>query len=162
MSNLSIVREERAASLRGSRRWRLAVLSVFGLLVVTAFLVGNSLGTMEISVPRILQVILHDDGSAARLVIWDIRLPRMIVAALVGVNLALAGAILQGVMSNPLADPTIIGISAGAGLVGIVILILFPEYQLLVPVAAFIGAMGAAVLIYGLAWKGGIHASPAW
>jgi iron complex transport system permease protein len=75
----------------------------------------------------------------------------------VGVNLALSGAILQGVMSNPLADPGIIGISAGAGLAGIVILILFPQYQILVPIVAFIGAMVAAILIYILAWKGGIQ-----
>ena len=157
MSNLSLAREEKAVSFRDSRKWKFISLFIFGLLVVTAFLLGNSLGTMEINISRIFQVLFNDDGSSARLVIWDIRLPRMIVAALVGINLALAGAMLQGVMSNPLADPTIIGISAGAGLVGIVILILFPEYQLLVPIAAFIGAMGAAILIYILAWKGGIQ-----
>ena len=157
MSNLSLARDEKTVSFRDSRKWKFTALFVFGVLVVTAFLLGNSLGTMEISVPLIIQALFNDDGSPVRLVIWDIRLPRMIVAALVGVNLALAGAILQGVMSNPLADPTIIGISVGAGLVGIVILILFPQYQFMVPVAAFVGAMGAAVFIYVLAWKGGIQ-----
>jgi iron complex transport system permease protein len=81
----------------------------------------------------------------------------MILAALVGVNLALSGAILQGVMGNPLADPSIIGISSGAGLFGIFILVVVPQYQELVPIAAFIGAMLAATLIYLLAWKGGIQ-----
>jgi iron complex transport system permease protein len=157
MSNLSLDRDEKAISFRDSRRWKYTALFSFGVLVIMAFLLGNSLGTMEIHIPQIFHVLFNDDGSSERLVIWDIRLPRMIVASLVGINLALSGAILQGVMSNPLADPTIIGISAGAGLVGIVILILFPEYQLLVPVAAFIGAMGAAILIYILAWKGGIQ-----
>jgi iron complex transport system permease protein len=157
MNSLSLVNEQRRGSIRDSKKWKGTVLVIFGGLVITAFLLGNSLGTMEISIPNIFRVLFNDDGSAARLVIWDIRLPRMIVAALVGVNLALAGAILQGVMSNPLADPTIIGISAGAGLLGIAVLILFPEYQMMVPIVAFIGALGAAILIYVLAWKGGIQ-----
>ncbi len=89
--------------------------------------------------------------------IWNIRFPRMILAALVGCNLALSGAILQGVMKNPLADPSIIGISSGAGLFGIIILVIFPQYQQFVPLAAFGGAMLAAAIIYLLAWKGGIQ-----
>ena len=63
---------------------------------------------------------------------------------------------LQGVMKNPLADPSIIGISSGAGLFGILILVVFPQLQNLVPIVAFAGAMLAAVIIYLLAWKGGI------
>ncbi|MPN18066.1 Hemin transport system permease protein HmuU [bioreactor metagenome] len=91
------------------------------------------------------------------MVIWNIRLPRMVLAALVGINLALAGAILQGVMSNPLADPGIIGISSGAGLFGIAILVMFPQHQQFVTIGAFFGAMLAALIIYILAWKGGIQ-----
>ena len=60
-------------------------------------------------------------------------------------------------MSNPLADPSIIGISSGAGLFGIFILVVLPQYQSLVPFFAFVGAMIAAIIIYSLAWKGGIH-----
>ncbi|MGI5939958.1 MAG: FecCD family ABC transporter permease [Thermoleophilia bacterium] len=148
---------EKGRSIRDTRRWKTGVMVAFGVLVVIAFLLGNGLGTMQVSVSRIFEVLFSNDGSPERLVIWDIRLPRMIVGALVGVNLALSGAILQGVMSNPLADPTIIGISAGAGLAGIIILILFPHLQFLVQIAAFFGALGAAILIYILAWKGGIQ-----
>ena len=115
------------------------------------------MGSMKIEGSVIYKAIFANDGSTPCMVIRNIRLPRLITAALVGVNLAISGAILQGVMGNPLADPGIIGISSGAGLVGIVILILFPQYQLLVPIGAFIGAMGAAILIYVLAWKGGIQ-----
>ena len=157
MSELELKAKIKILSFKDSRKWKFTALGIFGILVMAAFLVGNSLGTMDINIPTIFHVLFQDDGSPQRLAIWDIRLPRMIVAALVGVNLALAGAILQGVMSNPLADPGIIGISAGAGLAGIVILILFPQNQSLVPVFAFLGAMGAAILIYVLAWKGGIQ-----
>lgn len=118
---------------------------------------GNTKGTIEISVERIFEVIKNDDGSMERMIIWNLRLPRMILAALVGTNLALSGAILQGVMKNPLADPSVIGISSGAGLFAIGLLVVFPQYLGLVPLAAFLGAMLAALIIYSLAWKGGIE-----
>lgn len=90
-------------------------------------------------------------------ILQNIRLPRTIVAALVGINLALSGAILQAIMKNPLADPHIIGISSGAGLLGILVMLTMPAYSYLVTPAAFLGAMGAAMLIYILAWKNGIR-----
>ena len=74
----------------------------------------------------------------------------------IGINLSLSGAILQAVMRNPLADPHIIGISSGAGLAGVVIMILFPTLEYLITPVAFVGAMAAAVCIYILAWKNGI------
>ncbi|GMQ58237.1 iron ABC transporter permease [Vallitalea sediminicola] len=136
---------------------KIAFIIAFGILLIIAFLLSNAKGSMNVSMKRILEVIINNDGSAERLVIWNIRLPRTIVAGLVGVNLALSGCILQGVMRNPLADPGIIGISSGAGLAGIIILILFPKHQMLVPPFAFVGAMGAAIMIYILSWKGGIQ-----
>lgn len=136
---------------------KIAFIIAFGILLIIAFLLSNAKGSMNVSMKRILEVIINNDGSAERLVIWNIRLPRTIVAGFVGVNLALSGCILQGVMRNPLADPGIIGISSGAGLAGIIILILFPKYQMLVPPFAFVGAMGAAIMIYVLSWKGGIQ-----
>lgn len=142
---------------RDSVSRKIIVLSVLFVLMIVAMVVGNLLGSMKIGVQDIGRALLHNDGSTAHLVILNIRLPRMLTAAMVGINLALAGAILQGVMGNPLADPGIIGISSGAGLVGIIILILFPQFQFLVPIGAFIGAMGAAIIIYILAWKGGIQ-----
>jgi iron complex transport system permease protein len=143
--------------LRDRASYKLLILGLYCTAIIVVFILGNALGTMSIEVPRIIQVLVQQDASPESMVIWNIRLPRMILAALVGTNLALSGAILQGVMKNPLADPGIIGISAGAGLCGIIILILFPQYQALVPIAAFLGAMGAALMIYILAWKGGIR-----
>lgn len=148
---------ESKGKLSDSRSFKLLFIAGLAVLVVFCFLLGNAKGTIEIGVRRIFEVIMTDDGSTERMVIWNIRLPRMILAGLVGINLALAGAMLQGVMSNPLADPGIIGISSGAGLFGIAILVVFPQYQQLVTLGAFIGAMLAAFIIYVLAWKGGIQ-----
>src|SRR5699024_1953575 len=90
-----------------------------------------------------------------RRIVWDLRLPRVLIGLIVGMCLASSGAILQGVMRNPLADPGIIGVSSGAGLAATVIMIVFPAYIGLVPLAAFIGALITALSIYLLFWKGG-------
>lgn len=148
---------ENKIQLKDSKKFKIGVIFVLIVLLTLGFVIGNAKGTLEVSVRRIFDVIFHDDGSPERMVIWNIRLPRMILAALVGTNLALSGAILQGVMGNPLADPGIIGISSGAGLFAIFILVVFPQYQSLVPIAAFAGAMLAAMIIYVLAWKEGIQ-----
>lgn len=135
----------------------MVVLTTFALFCVVSFFVGNAMGTMKISLGRVVEVIFSPDSSVESQTMWNIRLPRMILAGLVGMNLAMSGALLQGVMGNPLADPGIIGISSGAGLFGIFVLVLFPQYQSVVPLVAFVGAMLAATIIYALAWKGGIQ-----
>lgn len=148
---------ENKLKFKDSRKFKVFFITMLFLFFIIGFLFGNSKGSLEVSINRIFEVLFINDGSPERLVIWNIRLPRMLLAALVGINLSLSGAILQGVMNNPLADPSIIGISSGAGLFGIVTLIVFPQYQDLVPVVAFIGAIFAAIIIYALAWKGGIE-----
>ncbi len=143
-------------AFRDTVRYKIIVLAVLGLAVAVAFVIGNVVGTMNISVSDIIDTVKGNHSGTANKVMWNIRLPRMILAGLVGINLALSGSILQGVMKNPLADPSIIGISSGAGLFGIMLLVVFPQWQNFVPIAAFGGAMLAAVIIYILAWKGGI------
>ena len=103
-----------------------------------------------------MELLLHPGEDPQSQIIWNIRMPRTIVGALVGINLSLSGAILQAIMRNPLADPHIIGISSGAGLAGVVIMILFPALEYLITPVAFVGAMLAAICIYILAWKNGI------
>ena len=144
-------------SLKDNNKFKIGFIILLGILLVVGFIIGNTKGTCKVGVKRIFEVIMNDDGSSERMIIWNIRLPRMILAILVGANLALSGAILQGVMNNPLADPGIIGISSGAGLFGVIILVIMPQHIRLVPVAAFIGAMLAATIIYILAWRGGIQ-----
>ncbi len=151
------IKRYKLKQLKEKENWKITIIILFLLLAVLGFFISNIFGTMKISIPEIINALFSNEMDAKRLVIWNIRLPRTIVAGLVGINLALSGAILQGVMKNPLADPGIIGISSGAGLAGVILLILFPESQALLAPVAFIGAMGAAVMIYIMAWKGGIQ-----
>ena len=136
--------------------WRLFVLALFALLAIAGLFLSLTKGSLDIKVEQIIAILQSPQMDAQSQIIWNIRLPRTIVGAFVGINLAISGAILQAVMRNPLADPHIIGISSGAGLAGVTVMILFPHMDYLITPIAFLGAMAAAVCIYILAWKNGI------
>ena len=116
-----------------------------------------TLGSVDISFSTIVHTLLGNVQTTDEMVIWNIRFPRNIVGALVGANLAVSGAILQAVMKNPLADPGIVGVSSGAGLAGVIMLIFMPEASILLTPVAFVGAMLSAAAVYALAWKNGIR-----
>ncbi|MBR2733892.1 MAG: iron chelate uptake ABC transporter family permease subunit, partial [Selenomonadaceae bacterium] len=126
---------------------------------VTGFFFSLINGSVDISPAQVATEFFGGGAldETRRQILLNIRLPRTIVALLVGVNLSLSGAILQAVMKNPLADPHIIGISSGAGLFGIFVMMVVDDAGAFVTPAAFVGAMLAATLIYLLAWKDGIR-----
>lgn len=136
---------------------RILILLVLAVLACFGGIISIMKGSVNVPLNEIIAAMTGGSAGMHQQIILNIRLPRTIVAGLVGVNLALSGAILQAVMKNPLADPHIIGISAGAGIMGIFIMLLFPDLSWLITPAAFAGAMGAAILIYILAWKNGIQ-----
>ena len=136
---------------------RTIIIILFAALAFAGFIFSIVAGSVDIPLAEIWQSINGTHGGVHEKIIMNIRLPRTVVAVLVGINLSLSGAILQAVMKNPLADPHIIGISSGAGLAGIAILLMLPDESWLVTPVAFLGAMAAAVCIYILAWKNGIR-----
>ena len=144
---------------------RLAVGSlVLALLVMAVALASLSLGPVEISPSRVASILLSflglelaDFSRTERLVIEQIRLPRIIVGASVGMALGVSGATMQGLFRNPMADPGIIGVSAG-GAVGAVVAIatgMTGLFFLALPAFAFVGAVAATFLVYGIAAIGG-------
>lgn len=136
---------------------RILILLVLAVLACLGGIISIMKGSVNVPLNEIIAAMTGGSAAMHQQIIMNIRLPRTIVAGLVGVNLALSGAILQAIMKNPLADPHIIGISAGAGVMGIFIMLLFPDLSWLITPAAFAGAMVAAILIYILAWKNGIQ-----
>ncbi len=135
---------------------KISILFIFMFLFVFSFFFSIGNGAVKISPLNIINTILYKPESVAYQIILNVRLPRTIVAMLVGISLSLSGSILQGVMKNPLASPNIIGVSSGGGFFAYIILILFPQYYYLVPLGAFFGALLASLFIYTLAWKRGI------
>ncbi len=140
-----------------SKILRITIIFVFALFTFSAMIFSLIFGSADISFETVVSTLMGNVESTDSMVIWNIRFPRNIVGALVGANLAVSGAILQSVMKNSLADPGIVGVSSGAGISGIIMLIFFPEESLLLTPVAFIGAMFSAVAVYALAWKNGIR-----
>lgn len=141
---------------RGEKLHKILVLGVFILLFIAGFFFSVGNGAVKITPTEIVRAIFLEEDTVNYQIIWNVRLPRTIVAGLVGICLSLAGATLQGIMRNPLASPNIIGVSSGGGLMALIILILFPHLYYLVPLGAFLGALGATLFIYALAWKDGV------
>jgi iron complex transport system permease protein len=136
-----------------------------GLLLGTAaiFIISTGLGEMKISPINVLKVFFGGGSEMEALVIQSFRLPRIIVALMAGMGLAVAGGILQGMIRNPLASPDILGITGGASVAVVGFLAIFSDKNHVLtvsiqwmPVAAFIGAAVVAFLVYILAWKNGI------
>ena len=126
-------------------------LALFGALLAVAALLSLCAGASGVS---LLTAIREPDSAAARILV-HIRLPRVAAAMLSGAALACAGAIIQGVLNNPLAGPNIIGVNAGAGFMTLLCCWLFPAMVGLVPLAAFAGAMGTSLLILLLVQRTG-------
>lgn len=137
---------------------RIVVIVVLLGLFIAAIYTGLSLGAVKVNLPQILQVLNGSGEEVYETIIYNLRLPRIIIGLLVGACLAASGALLQGVMKNPLADPGIIGVSAGGGFAAILTMVIFPSYSYLLPFIAFIGAFTATICIYLFAWDKG--ASP--
>ncbi|MGF2617691.1 iron ABC transporter permease [Rossellomorea vietnamensis] len=142
-----------------------AVKKVFLLLSVTAliFILSTGLGDMTIEPWTVLMVFFGGGTELEQLVVQSFRLPRIIVALLAGMSLAIAGALLQGMVRNPLASPDIIGITGGAGAAVVGFLAFFSDENNALtvsiqwlPLAAFAGAAVVAFLVYFLAWKNGV------
>jgi len=142
------------ASSNERKLFRVSVICILIIAVIMSMIISLIWGSTPVSLAEIWHTLWSSElTDTSSQIIWNIRLPRNIVAALVGACLAVSGAILQAVMKNPLADPQIVGVSSGAGLAGVIIFILFPGYDHIVPLVAFLGAMAAA------AWKNGVRPS---
>jgi len=128
----------------------LAILSILGLLV-GAIALSISFGTVQLSSAELWSALIRQGDTTNQTIIWDLRLPRTLSAIIVGSSLGVAGAMLQGMLRNSLADPFLLGISAGAGLAAVALFALGTMLSL-IPMAAWIGAIATTSLVYFMAW----------
>lgn len=132
--------------------------TAFGILIivfVVAIFVSIRIGSVDVTYKDILTAITTNEGGVVG-IIRNIRIPRVLMAVLIGANLAVSGVLLQGVMNNPMADPGITGISAGASVVVMIVMLYMPQAIASMPLFGFLGGLGACFLIYSLAWKKGL------
>ena len=123
------------------------ILLILIPLLVLAVLVGLCFGSVPLSASQLLDAFAGKGDAGVRTVLWQLRLPRVAAGVLAGLGLAVAGMLLQTVTGNELASPNIIGINSGAGLAVILLLTVFPMAGNWLPMGAFAGAFGAAMLI---------------
>jgi len=133
-------------------------IAVLLLLLLAGMFASFAYGDYAVSLGDLFSVLTQPAGTnpQAEMVVLDLRTPRALLAALVGAALAVAGAIAQAVMRNPLAEPGILGINAGAALAAMIVIVALDNAPIqLVPWAGFAGASGMAAAIYMLSWRNG-------
>ena len=168
----SNARERRFRWLFDPRLVTTALASV--AVVVVAALVQVSFGAYSMTLGQAWAAVLDPDVilnrqawnafllggelpemSQESLIVWNIRLPRVFVGAIVGMNLAVSGAIFQAVTRNELASPFILGVSSGAGLMILLVLVVFGGLAAFLPLVAAVGGAVAFLIVYAIAWKNG-------
>lgn len=136
-------------------RGRALGLLLLAVLSLAALVVATSVGATPIGLSDLLSILAGGGEPSGRAIVIDVRLARVLLAAVVGAALASAGAAYQAVLRNPLADPFILGVSGGAALGATVYVALSPSSAvgspLGRPIAAFVGAAATLVVLFGLA-----------
>jgi iron complex transport system permease protein len=147
-------------------QWRSRIYAIVGLaaLLIITIAITLGIGSTDIPLRTLFQILLaklpfiHIQATwpiSAEIIIFDIRLPRLLLVGLVGAALAVAGVTYQGLFRNPLADPYLIGVAQGAALGAIIGFMLPISWQLgTIPLLAFIGAVLAAGMVYSIARVG--------
>ncbi|HKS30413.1 MAG TPA: iron ABC transporter permease [Pyrinomonadaceae bacterium] len=150
---------------RVTLRYALLVCLVLALLLLVVMVAGLLVGSERLPVSATLCAIFTAGGnvcslsSIERAILFDVRLPRIVLAATVGASLAAAGAGYQALLRNPLAEPYLLGISNGAAVGTMIALVFFGAMEWSRPVMAFAGALGATFIVYRLA-RGRAGTSP--
>lgn len=129
------------------------------LLLVLAVVLAVSIGSVPIPVPQVIRAIWHgvlgEVSTTSDTIIWQVRLPRVLTAALVGGALALSGAAYQGIFRNPLAEPYLLGVASGAGLGAALGIVYASSLTFGVPLLSFVGALLSVFAVIALARRGG-------
>lgn len=143
------------AHLRYSR-----VLAVLLILFIGFTLVSMTMGGTRIPLDQLFGSLVGADGASAYSVLLKLRLPRTLVAACAGIALSVSGVLIQASVRNPLADSSILGVTSGAGFGALLVLIAWPQVPIAyLPLAAIVGGLSAAAVIFLFAWRKALNPS---
>lgn len=126
------------------------LFSVLIVSTISIFIISLLIGSVDISVKQLLHALWIEDDSLASSIVLELRLPRTVVGFMVGAMLALAGALMQVLLRNPLAEPYVLGVSGGAS-AAVLIAMLSGLSGFWISGSAFMGAMISMLLVFGLA-----------
>ena len=142
----------------------ITILAIFMVLIVVTFIISVNTGFIRLTPIELLRTLFGGGTEKQELILFEFRLPRIIISILVGAALAVSGCVMQGLSRNALADPGILGINAGAGLV-VMLYVAFVPIQtvgsvMFLPILAGVGSALTATIIYVLSFKKGEGLSP--
>lgn len=145
------ISEKRKNNLRVLAIWIVVLLTILVGLLAVRF------GSVEASLQDVIHTLIYRDDEALTCILLEMRLPRVVTALVGGACLAASGLILQAVMGNPLADPGLTGVTSGASLSVMLIMLVFPQYTAMIPIAAFAGSAITCFIVYAIAWTGTLN-----
>lgn len=159
VSGRHLTLRSRAFSLRLDLRV-VGVLALLGAATVAAFTLEVGRGEFPLPPGDVLGALVGASDRATTFIVLELRLPRALTAVLAGVALGIAGTIFQDLARNPLVAPDVIGITSGASLAAVALVVLGDATEgtaVSVPLAALVGALATGAALYGLAWRGGVQ-----
>ncbi|MCG7409309.1 iron ABC transporter permease [Paenibacillus sp. ACRRX] len=142
----------------------IGVILLLSVLVILLAVISMNVGRLNLSPLEVLQVIIGKGTEKQNLIVFELRLPRIALAVLVGMGMAISGCVMQSLLRNDLASPGTLGISSGSGLFVMLYITVFAGSGFLspmfLPLLAFVGGITAAMLIFVLAYRKGKELSP--
>jgi len=166
--SVEVSARDRHVEARGSTLRFRGGLALLVVLLVTSIVLACGMGAVHVPAREIVSMLLNRTGlvhlaptwpASDETIIFGIRLPRVLAAAMVGAALSVAGVLFQGLLRNPLADPYVLGTSGGAAFGAALGVVVFSQFTLLgfgaIPALAFIGALATMVLVFRLSQVGG-------
>lgn len=133
------------------------VIALFAVLILIVFIISMNTGFIRLTPGEVFRTLFGMGDAKQELILFQFRLPRIVISVLIGMGMAVSGCIFQGISRNPLADPGVLGINAGAGLAVTLFISFYPTAAaapvFLMPFLALLGSATAALLVYLLSYK---------
>lgn len=138
-------------------RRRIIILYILLFLIAISFIISINLGQIHLNPIQLFKTLFGYGTDKEQMILFDFRLPRIVISLLIGMGLAVSGCILQGLSRNELADPGILGINNGAGMMIVIYISFFQSttinHLFALPIAAFVGSAITALLIYMISYR---------
>lgn len=142
---------------KGENKKRIILFVSIIIILAITFIISIAVGSVNIPIKDVFSSIANVENKYLG-IIRDIRLPRVVMSVFIGASLSVSGILLQSVMQNPMADPGVTGISTGASVMVVFLMLYMPGAAHLIPLVGFVGGLLACAMVYFLAWKNGINA----
>ncbi|WP_315110867.1 iron ABC transporter permease [Clostridium intestinale] len=142
----------------------LTIIFILTIILLVVAVISVNSGKMNLSPSEVFNVLLGKGTAKQNIIVYDFRLPRIVLTVLVGIGMGTAGCVMQSLLRNDMASPGTLGISSGSGLFVLLFVVIFKVEStpsaIVLPLLAFVGGMSAAILIFFLAYRKGRSISP--